>query len=232
MYGHNLTHTIRNAAALWLSAIFLTACLSGGGSDSPDPSPNPSPNPPPPPPPPTNSAPQITGTPAAAVVAGNEYLFMPNASDPDGDSLTFRVENMPSWAAFDTSNGELSGQPTAEHVGLYENIVISASDGQASDSLPQFSISVDANGNLSTTLSWTAPTQNEDGSQLTDLAGFKIYWGTSVGTYPNSVTIDNPGILTYVVENLSAGTYYFVATAFNATGEESRFSGVATRVLQ
>ena len=35
MYGKNLTYTIRNATALGLAALFLNACLSGGGSSDP-----------------------------------------------------------------------------------------------------------------------------------------------------------------------------------------------------
>ncbi len=66
---------------------------------------------------------------------------------------------------------------------------------------------------------------------MTDLAGFKLYWGTTPGSYTNTVTIDNPSVTTYVVDNLTAGTYEFVATAFNSTGVESRYSSPATKVL-
>ena len=98
--------------------------------------------------------------------------------------------------------------------------------------MPRFSISVNQIGSFSTTLNWTAPTQNEDGSTLVDLAGYRLYWGTGSGDYAHSVTIDNPGITTYLVENLSAGTYEFVATSFNEAGVESVYSNVATKVLQ
>ena len=84
----------------------------------------------------------------------------------------------------------------------------------------------------SATLSWTAPTENEDGTPLTDLAGYKIYWGTTPGSYTDNATIDNPSVTTYIVENLAPGTYEFVATAFNSTGVESRFSGTATKTIQ
>ena len=86
-------------------------------------------------------------------------------------------------------------------------------------------------GTGSAELSWTAPTENEDGSELTDLAGYKLYWGTTSGSYPNSVTIDNPSVSTYTVDGLSAGTYFFVATSFNLSGIESRYSGEATKVV-
>jgi len=179
----------------------------------------------------SNSPPQISGTPATSVNEGQAYSFTPTASDPDGDSLTFSISNRPTWASFNTSTGSLSGTPGAADVGVYTNIVISVLDGQASDSLPSFNISVEAISLGSATLSWTAPTQNEDGTELTDLAGFKLYWSTTPGSYPNSVTIDNPTVTTYVVDNLAPGTYEFVATAYNASGVESQFSGTATKVI-
>ena len=81
------------------------------------------------------------------------------------------------------------------------------------------------------TLDWTPPTQNEDGSTLTDLAGYFIYYGESSGSYPNRIRIDNPSISTYVVENLLPRTYYIVATSFNSTGIESRYSGEAVKTV-
>ena len=81
-------------------------------------------------------------------------------------------------------------------------------------------------------LSWTAPTHNEDGSALTDLAGFKIYWGTTPGIYTNSERIDNPGITTYTVDGLPPDTYEFVTTSLNAAGIESTYSNPATKTVQ
>jgi hypothetical protein len=177
----------------------------------------------------TNSAPQISGSPPSTVLVDANYTFTPNASDTDGDSLTFTGTGLPSWATLDPSNGQLSGTPRSGDVGVYSDIRISVSDGQASDSLPAFAITVDAIALGSATLSWTAPTQNTDGSGLSDLAGFNIYWGTVVGSYPNKITINNSSISTYVVENLVPGTYRFVATSFAETGMESDYSGVAVK---
>src|SRR4051794_15625090 len=75
--------------------------------------------------------PTISGTPAATGVAGEKYSFQPSASDTSGDALTFSIENMPSWATFDTSNGVLSGTPSASNVGSYQSITISVSNGKA-----------------------------------------------------------------------------------------------------
>jgi hypothetical protein len=81
-------------------------------------------------------------------------------------------------------------------------------------------------------LNWTPPSENEDGSQLTDLAGYHIYWSRAGESYGQPVTINNPSVTRYVVEGLTPGTYEFVATAVNRAGIESRFSNVITRVVQ
>jgi len=121
--------------------------------------------------------------------------------------------------------------PTLGDIGSSTNIRISVSDGQATVSMSGFAIDVTQTATASTTLSWTAPTENEDGTTLTDLAGYKIYYGKSSGNYFSSIHIDNPGITTYMIENLSPDTYFFAATAFNSAGVESRYSEEARRVL-
>jgi hypothetical protein len=179
-----------------------------------------------------NRAPTISGAPTTAITQGAQYVFAPSASDPDADPLTFSIANPPVWASFDTATGRLSGAPTAEHVGTTSGIVISVSDGEASASLAAFAITVQAVATGSATLSWTPPTTNTDGSSLTNLAGYKIYWGPSQGTYPNSVTLMNPGLTSYVVENLAPGSYFFVATSLNGLGVESAFSGAGSKTIQ
>ena len=84
----------------------------------------------------------------------------------------------------------------------------------------------------SATLLWTPPTQNTDGTTLTDLVGYKLYWGNAPGDYPNSVRVDQPDIDTYIIAPLSTGTYYFVATAINANEIESRHSNMAVKAIE
>ncbi len=178
-----------------------------------------------------NSPPVISGTPAASVMAGSAYAFTPTASDPNGDTLTFSIANKPSWASFNTSTGKLSGTPASGDVGSYSNIVISVSDGKTSASLAAFTIAVQAVANGTATLSWVAPTQRTDGSALTNLAGYKVYWGQTQGSYPNVATISNPGTTTYVIDNLGSGTWYFVMTAYDSSGVESSFSNAASKTI-
>jgi hypothetical protein len=181
---------------------------------------------------PTNRAPVISGSPSTQVLAGSQYSFTPTASDPDGNPLTFSISNQPAWASFNSATGRLSGTPTAADVRSYTNIVIRVSDGQATTSLAAFSVAVVAVATGSATLSWTPPTQNTDGSPLTNLAGYRIYWGPSQSSYPNSATLNNSGLTSYVINQLTPGTWYFVATALNSQGVESSFSNSASKTIQ
>ncbi|HXQ20998.1 MAG TPA: fibronectin type III domain-containing protein [Candidatus Acidoferrales bacterium] len=81
-------------------------------------------------------------------------------------------------------------------------------------------------------MSWTIPTTRTDGTALTDIAGFNIYYGTSSGTYPNTIALANPALTTYVVTNLPTGaTYYFVMTAYDANGVESAYTNAGSKSM-
>jgi hypothetical protein len=89
-----------------------------------------------------NRAPTISGTPTTSLDEGTAYSFTPNASDPDGDALSFSVRNLPSWARFNSTTGQLSGTPDSNSAGSYSNIVLTVSDGNAQASLAPFAITV------------------------------------------------------------------------------------------
>ncbi len=179
-----------------------------------------------------NRAPTISGTPATTAREGQAYSFTPTASDPDGDTLTFSIANRPSWASFNTSTGALTGTPPAGSAGSYANVTITVSDGTANASLAAFNITVQQASNGSATLSWQAPTARTDGSALTNLAGYRIRYGTTAGSYPNVVTLNNPGLSSYVVENLPPATYYFVMSAFDGAGVESANTNPVSKTVQ
>lgn len=178
-----------------------------------------------------NRAPALSGTPSTAVVEGQAYSFRPTAADADGDALLFSISNRPSWATFSTATGALSGTPGAGTAGVYSNVTIRVSDGTATVSLPAFSVEVQPIALGSATLSWQPPTTRSDGSPLTNLAGYRIRYGTAVGNYPNLIQIPNGGLTTAMIENLSRATWYFVATAYDSTGAESVFSSVVSKTI-
>jgi hypothetical protein len=96
-----------------------------------------------------------------------------------------------------------------------------AQGGSGSDSS---GISIQRTGVGTAPVSWTPPTENTDGSALTDLAGYKVYFGTSPGGYGETITVNNPGLSSYLVGNLPVSDWYFVVTAFNSSGIESAYS--------
>jgi hypothetical protein len=80
-------------------------------------------------------------------------------------------------------------------------------------------------------LTWVAPTQNVDGTTLTDLAGYRIYWGTASRDYTDSVEINDPATLSHTLV-LESGDYYVAMTAFDAQGNESAFSNEVLKTSQ
>jgi hypothetical protein len=180
----------------------------------------------------SNHAPTISGSPLTSVTPSQAYSFKPTASDPDGNTLSFTIQNRPAWATFNTSDGTLSGTPVAANVGTYSGIVITVSDGKATASLPAFAISVSDVANGSATVSWTPPTQNSNGSTLTNLAGYRIYYGTSASALTKTVQVSSPGMASYVVSNLSPATWYFAVRSYNSAGVESGNSNVSSKTVR
>lgn len=72
-------------------------------------------------------------------------------------------------------------------------------------------------------LTWSAPATNRDSSELQDLAGYKLYYGTSSGNYTMSHDVGNQ--TSYTLQGLENGqTYYIAVTAYDTSGNESTFS--------
>jgi hypothetical protein len=182
--------------------------------------------------PPTNSAPVISGTPQTSATVAEQYGFTPTASDPDGDALTFSVTNMPSWATFSTTTGQLQGTPAASHVGTYDNIAIGVSDGQATAQLPAFSIVVNdiANGPpvisgapatsviVGTAYSFQPTASDPDGNALTFSITNRPSWATfngSTGKLSGTPTSANIGTFADVVIGVSDGSASASLPAFS-----------------
>lgn len=182
----------------------------------------------------TNRPPTVSGTPATSVVAGSAYSFRPTGSDPEGRTLTWSITNRPGWASFSTSTGALTGTPAASNVGTYSNITITASDGTNRTSLRAFNLSVNSQGTStgSATLSWTPPTRNTNGTTLTNLAGYRIYYGTSASNLTRTVQLSNAGLTRYVINDLSPATYYFAIRAYTSSGAESANSNTISKVVR
>jgi hypothetical protein len=179
---------------------------------------------------PANRAPTVSGSPSTTATVGQAYSFTPTGSDPDGQTLTWSASNLPAWLTITPSTGRISGTPAA--AGTAANIIITASDGTSSTSLAAFSITI-ASGTTNGTaeLQWTAPTQNTDGTTLSNLAGFRVSYGRSQTAMDQTVVISNPSVSTHTVENLTSGTWYFAVSAFTSSGAESDRSTIGSKAI-
>lgn len=72
------------------------------------------------------------------------------------------------------------------------------------------------------TLSWSPNTEP-------DLAGYKIYCGTTSHVYTTITAVGK--VVSYLGGNLPAGTYYCAVTAFDTAGNESAFSQEVSKVI-
>jgi hypothetical protein len=179
-----------------------------------------------------NRPPTISGAPPTTVLPDEAYEFIPTAADSDGDRLEFTILRMPPWATFDRTTGRLAGTPDVSELGPYSNITISVSDRHSTVALPAFDIVVDQVGEGAATLFWAPPTENADGSILTNLAGYRIYYGRKAKSMNQSVVLNNPGLTSYVVEYLPRGWWYFAMTAVNAAGVESSSSRSVKKLVR
>ncbi|UCC56344.1 MAG: hypothetical protein JSU75_00760, partial [Gammaproteobacteria bacterium] len=203
---------------------------SGSNTSNPESEPVPEPDPV------ANSVPVISGTPAGSVEAGSEYVFQPTASDADGNLLAFSIANKPAWASFNDTSGRLSGTPAEADVGLYDGIRISVTDGLDTVSLPAFSIRVETAAVQagSFTLSWTSPTTRADGTPLSlaDIDGFRIYYGETAGSYPNSIDVADGSAQAATVSDVPVGDYRVVMTTYDVEGRESSQSAEISKTAR
>ena len=185
-----------------------------------------------------NTAPSISGSPPSNAAVNVAYTFTPVASDAQGDAMSFSITNKPVWATFNSSTGQLSGTPTSGNVGTYENVTISVSDGKLSSALAAFTVMVSqvaqpagVGATGSALLSWSPPLNNADGSMLTDLTGFNIYYGQDPNSLNHTYQLDCAGCLWHVFGNLGPGTWYFTVKAYNKYGAEGQSSSMASKTI-
>jgi len=190
----------------------------------------------------------------AAVISGVDSGSVTEDIDPDGDNLLEIsgklniTDSDTGEAAFitETVNGSY-GSLTIDAVGnwlyaannnqtviqnmgngatLSDNLTISSLDGTAHTITITITGADETNTTANIDLSWVAPVEREDNAPiaLSEIAGYKIYYGTTQGQYPNSVTIDDGSATEHTFQNLTTGTYYFVVTTIDTEGRESGLS--------
>jgi hypothetical protein len=163
-------------------------------------------------------------------------MFQPTVAQ-GGGVVTFKIQGQPAWAAFDPDTGVLTGKPAAANEGTTGSITITGTNGSSSSSIGPFAIVVKApaaapgTGTGSATLSWTPPTENTDGSPVTDLAGYHILYGTSASAMTTTINVTDVTETSYVVAGLAPGTYYFAVVAYNSAGTDSPESNIGSKTI-
>ncbi len=134
-----------------------------------------------------NDAPTITGTPATIIAEDTAYSFTPIGADVDaGTTLTYSIENKPSWATFDAATGALTGTPGNDDVGITVGIVITVSDGMMTASLESFSLVV---------------TPVNDAPTITGNPATTVAEGTAYSFTPIGADVDDGATLAYTIVN-------------------------------
>jgi len=211
---------------LALVAFALSAC--GGGADEGNSTSN-------------NLPPVIGGTPTTQLLAGTQYSFTPQAADPDGDALTFSIENKPSWATFTAATGAITGTPTEADVGMSAMITVEVSDSHAVAQLTPFRIQVmsadpplPGETNQPPTIQGTPATgatvgqlytftpvgADEDGDTLTYSIQNKPSWATftpATGELRGTPASNNVGTTSNIVISVSDGELTAQLAGFNLT---------------
>lgn len=178
-----------------------------------------------------NVAPVLSGTPAAQVNEDTAYSFTPTLTDPDtGDSHTFSITNQPSWAAFDTATGALTGTPTNDDVGTTSNISIQVNDGRDNSNVITFGIEVVNVNDAPTVVDDTASTDEDNAVQVavltndTDVDSTINPASLTVGTAAQhgTTSVDTvTGVITYTPEADFNGTDTFTYTVEDLDNAES-----------
>ena len=142
-------------------------------------------------------------------------------------TLTWNATNATNCVASGGWQGNLPTSGTRVFPALYQRTYYSIScSGPGGTAISSTSIGL----LTALRLRWAPPTRNEDGSALSDLAGYRLYWGTEPRTYSNQMNVGNPLRKSRLV-NLRSGTYYFAMTAIDADGNESRLSNEVIRIV-
>ena len=141
-----------------------------------------------------------------------------------------------SWANDRGGEGVADGTDSWQtaNIGLElgaNTITITAEDTAGETTSKSIAVNRESGENGSATLAWDAPTTRVDGTPLTNLAGYTIFYGRMSGIYDYEIEVNSPGVSTYVVEDLVSGDWYFALAAYDSAGLESDRSNEVVREI-
>ena len=152
-----------------------------------------------------------------------EAAFIAKTVNSNYGSLTINTAGNWSYAA---NNNQAVIQNLVSGAKLTDSLTINSVDGTAHTVAITILGADENNTAADITLSWVAPAEREDNSGilLSEIAGYKIYYGATQGQYSNSDTINDGTATGYTFTGLPAGSYYFVVTTIDTEGRESQYS--------
>lgn len=136
---------------------------------------------------------------------------------------SFSIDTQGNWS-YAVDNRLSAIQDLANGQSIADNTAIRSIDG-TSHNITVNIVGVDDTAS-SLSLSWVAPVEREDNTpiSLTEISGYRIYYGISKGQYSSSVDINDGSATSYTFMNLTGGSYYFVVTTYDTEGRESLYS--------
>ncbi len=88
-----------------------------------------------------------------------------------------------------------------------------------------------ASTNGTASLSWNAPTSNTDGTPVTALTGYHVYYGNTQGSMTQSVAVNGAATTSYEITGLTSGTWYFSVAADATDGTQSAPSDIGSKTI-
>ena len=88
-----------------------------------------------------------------------------------------------------------------------------------------------ASASTSAKLSWLAPSQNTDGTPLTDISGYHVYVGNDPNSLATVLDVADGSATSYTVNKLTPGTWYFAISAYTNDGVEGELSSVGSKTI-
>ena len=190
----------------------------------------------------------------SAVISGIDSSSITEDNDPDNDNLLETsgklniTDSDPGEAAFiaTTLNGNYGGltidtsgnwsyaasndqtviQNLSTNASLSDSLTVSSLDGTTHTIVITIYGMDEIAQPTNIDITWVAPVEREDNApiSLSEIAGYKIYYGSAQSQYPNNITINDGSAVDYTFQSFAAGTYYFVVTTVDTEGRESGFS--------
>ncbi len=179
-----------------------------------------------------NRDPEILSTPREQVRLGNSYLYALDAIDPDGDPLTYRLDDAPSGMTID-GNGMITWTPTAAQFGI-QPVQVSISDGRGGVRIQTFNIAVQSKAenhapliSSTATLAATLGTEYRYSVQATDVDGDTLAF--SLDSKPNGMSIDAlSGAIRWIPTADQLGTQSIIVRVTDPQGSSATQSFTVT----